>query len=299
MPDPPNFDGMTAVEYSAWKESNPECQACEIGQAVVSATAGAVSTPDNQEVPVIPPTGHPPPHHTIPVSASGTADEAEDATEAGPLDGTQLGPLDGSQLGVEDGRRASEGEMAEESVGTRAATQEAEIPTIHGTLEPDVGADLPGYRITEADCRLDGIYGDHVHANDGTHLDGGIQDDETWQRRWKRVVQTNPKHYSLPKGKVGRKWLTALIREFSGVRERLWNSEKVVVFLRVTLQTTPNVRKAKDNRSRISQRLQFWEQGCYAGLVDDTVAEALSGTSPRARDQETEARAFNGKVLSG
>ena len=213
---------MTAVEYSAGKERNPECQACEISQAVVSATAGAVSTPDNQEVPVIPPTGHPPPHHTIPVSASGTADEAVDATEAGTDNPPDLGGLE-NETGVKNEPiwEKSQGELEEELVGTREATQEDQLPTIHGNLEPDVGADLPGYRITEADCRLDGIYGDHVHANDGTHLDGGIDDDVTWQRRWKQVVQTNPKYYSLPKGKVGRKGLTALIRVFSGVRERL------------------------------------------------------------------------------
>ena len=36
------------------------------------------------------------------------------------------------------------------------------------------GADLSDYPLTEADRRLDSVYGDHCHLNDGTHLDGGI-----------------------------------------------------------------------------------------------------------------------------
>ena len=93
--------------------------------------------------------------------------------------------------------------------------------------------------------------------------------------------------------------MAVLIWQFSGVRERLWNLENVAFFLPVTFQTTPNMRKAKDTRTKILQCLQPWEQGCYAGFVDDTVAEDLSGTLSQASDPETEQRSFNGKILSG
>ena len=49
-----------------------------------------------------------------------------------------------------------------------------------GTLAPDEGADLPGYELTAADRRLDSVYGDHIHSNDGTHLNDGIADDKKW-----------------------------------------------------------------------------------------------------------------------
>ena len=113
-----------------------------------------------------------------------TTDGAEGATEVGTDNPPVLGGLE-SERGVEREciREESQGESEEASVGTRDATQEAETPIIHMNLEPDVGAVLPGYHITEADCCLDGIYGDHVHDNDGIHLDGGIEDDVTWQRR--------------------------------------------------------------------------------------------------------------------
>ena len=65
-------------------------------------------------------------------------------------------------------------------VGTLSATQEEQIRTIHRNLELDVGSNLPGYRITADDCYLDRVYGDHMHANDSTHLDGRIRDEITW-----------------------------------------------------------------------------------------------------------------------
>ena len=46
---------------------------------------------------------------------------------------------------------------------------------------PDVGLDLPGYALKEADCRLGEVYGDHIHDNDGTHLDWEIALDREWQ----------------------------------------------------------------------------------------------------------------------
>ena len=144
-----------------------------------------------QAILVILPTGNPPPHHTILVRASGTADEADRATEAGPDNLLDSGGLE-NKMGVEKESICEESQdnLEEKTLGTWNTMKDEWI----------VGADLPGYRIIEADCCLDGIYGDHVHANDGTHLDGGIKDDATWQRSWKRVVQTNPKNCLIPKG---------------------------------------------------------------------------------------------------
>jgi hypothetical protein len=41
--------------------------------------------------------------------------------------------------------------------------------------------DLPGATISEADLKLMKVYGDYIHQNDGTHLNGGVQDDSVWQ----------------------------------------------------------------------------------------------------------------------
>ena len=43
--------------------------------------------------------------------------------------------------------------------------------------------DLPGYMPTEVNMKLKEVYGNYLHQNDGSHLDGGILDDAIWQER--------------------------------------------------------------------------------------------------------------------
>jgi hypothetical protein len=147
---------------------------------------------------------------------------------------------------------------------------------------------------------LDTVYGDHAHANDGRHLDGGYSDDHKWQSLWQRTVQLAPTRYAVPKGAVGKRFLVILTREFCGVRERHWNSERPLLFAATILQTTPGVRRSRDIRRRLARRMDLWEQGCYVALVDDTEVEIRSRiSSTRPRDEEAQARAFNARVLSG
>ena len=77
VPDPPNIDEMTTVEYLVWRESNPESPACVPEIGIVSATAAEEVTTDPWEELVIPPQGYPPPHPIIPVRAPVTVDKEE------------------------------------------------------------------------------------------------------------------------------------------------------------------------------------------------------------------------------
>ena len=57
-------------------------------------------------------------------------------------------------------------------------------------------------RLTDADRRLCSVYGDTIHQNDGTHLDGGIgvAEDAKWQRFHLRIAACNLPLYDLPNG---------------------------------------------------------------------------------------------------
>jgi len=115
------------------------------------------------------------------------------------------------------------------------------------------------------------------------------------------MTQVMPSHYAMPKGVVGRQFLTILTNKFQAVRvDHTSNLEKTLVFVSVILPKTTGVQMAKDIRTRLQQQIDLWIQGCYATLVNDTEAEALSwiGTSPEPNDQ-THARAFNAQVLLG
>jgi hypothetical protein len=104
----------------------------------------------------------------------------------------------------------------------------------------------------------------------------------------------------VPKGKVGSCFLAKLASEFRGIRARTWNSERPLVYVAVILQTTPGVKRVRDIRRRIEHRMNLWYEGKYTALVGDTKAEVQSrhGSHP-VQDDESKARAFNSKVLSG
>jgi hypothetical protein len=59
-------------------------------------------------------------------------------------------------------------------------------------------ADLADYVVTEADRRLNRVYGEHPHSNVGKHLSGGIERDALWQARWLEVMQLTTMTYSVP-----------------------------------------------------------------------------------------------------
>ena len=110
--------------------------------------------------------------------------------------------------------------------------------------------DEPGYNLTPEDLRLREVYGDWVHGNLGTHLDGGIKDG-----RWRDLAVMPSRHYKAPCSKVGRRCVNALVKELRGVRDRGWNSERFIVFQTVTLQRACHVTEYWDICRRIEKRL--------------------------------------------
>jgi hypothetical protein len=165
----------------------------------------------------------------------------------------------------------------------------------------EVGADLPGFVPSPADVLLDSVYGDHSHNNPGTHLDGGVSDDAVWQSFHARISFLTPHHYSVPSGRIGRKFITKLTAEFHGARLGKWNSERPLTFATVILQTVPDVRRAQDIRARIEKRMSLWDAGQFSTLIADTeaavVANFSEGSTPPSLD--TAHRKFNETVLSG
>jgi len=193
--------------------------------------------------------------------------------------------------------RDEEQPLAQQQPAQQQPAQEpAPIPIV-----TEEGADLPGYTSTEADRLLDTVYGDHPHANDGRHMDGGISDDAAFQRRWKRVAQLPTSHYKVPKGPVGKRFVKILTQELRGVRTRQWNSEKPLLFAAVILQKAEGVTGSGDIRRRLTQRMDLWDQGSYIALVDSTEKEVLGRVGParRTKDEAAEARAFDSMVKSG
>ena len=153
---------------------------------------------------------------------------------------------------------------------TSGPTPAAPPAPVEGAPSPSPG-DLPSYQPTAVDRKLDAVFGDHVHSNPGTHLDGGIADDAVWQAYFGRLVAFHSKLYSLPaRGPVARRFLQLLISLIHGIVDRAHNSEKFLLFPLVVLQRQRGITKACDIKRLLSQRMDAWEAGQFSMLVQET-----------------------------
>lgn len=162
-------------------------------------------------------------------------------------------------------------------------------------------SDLPGTTYTRVDQMMDEIYGDHVHQNDGTHLDGGITDDATWQSYWRQLVVFPSHAYDVPNKSTGRRFVDMVANLLRGIKRRKWNSERLIVFIMVVLQRERGVTSTGAIRKRIETRMEAWKAGKFEMLVQTAVRTNESMLSDRRRDHTDEQRAeiFNQKMLRG
>ena len=152
------------------------------------------------------------------------------------------------------------GEREDKSAGDRAtATQ---LDDGNGTA-----GDVPGYQPTPDNLRLQEVYRDWVHANTGTHLDGGVHDNSAWQAWWSDLAVMPLRRYDAPSGKVGRRFVGSMREEMKGVLDRRWNSERFIVFETMILQRARHVTASKAIRRRIEKRLDALGEGKHAMLV--------------------------------
>ena len=131
--------------------------------------------------------------------------------------------------------------------------------------------DVPGYVPTPEDLRLREVYGNWVHGNPGTHLNGGVANDSAWQAWWRDLAVMPSRRYDAPSGKVGCRFVGMLGTEMQGVRDRRWNLERFIVFQMVILQRARHVTAYHAIRRRIEKRLDAWGASKRAILVEDTL----------------------------
>ena len=129
------------------------------------------------------------------------------------------------------------------------------------------GGDISGYTPTPEDLRLQEVYEDWVHPKPDTRLDGGIGDDEKWQGWWRDLTVMPSRRYDAPSGKVGRRFVVALVGEMRGVRDRLWNSERFIIFQTVILKQSQHGIASQAIRRKIEKRMDAWEAGHHRMLV--------------------------------
>jgi hypothetical protein len=256
-------------------------------------------TPPNppREDPPLPapvPAGGPPPTTTSPPDSSGNDTSDKDAPPSGAEDeaatpvevpGDPVPPLPIPPT--------------EEPADTQAATQLEGIE--EGPEETaDPGADLPGFMPAHVNHLLDAVYGDWPHHNDGSHLDGRVASNSTWQQLAadcrlannplfcpKRKSESTIRHHACSQIPGGESPNLEL-----GAPHRVCCSHPADNTRGKASQGHPEAHDAPDGPVGPGQIL--------FALVDDTETEVQSGhgTHP-VLDEDTLARAFNARVLSG
>ena len=105
------------------------------------------------------------------------------------------------------------------------------------TEEELLGADPRLQQLTGANRRLLGIFGNTIHLNDGTHLNGGIgvDKDKRCQRLHNRIASCSLPLHDLLNSRWAQCFLTTLTNLWVGVIQRCWISERPLVFQAVIL----------------------------------------------------------------
>ena len=114
---------------------------------------------------------------------------------------------------------------------------------------------------------LQGVYGDLLHHNYGSHLDGGVAEDAVWKHRWHQLAMQSSRWYDMCYVAVGRQFTSILATEWQVVQNRSWNYERFLVFAHVVITKTLVVRRARKIRVMISRRVDLWDRGIHMGLV--------------------------------
>ena len=92
------------------------------------------------------------------------------------------------------------------------------------------------------------------------------------------------RRYNAPSGKVGRRFIGALVEELCGVRDRRWNLERFIVFLAVILQRSQHVTASHAIQRRTKKRLDAWEAGHQGMLSEETLCNCAQYLTAARRE---------------
>jgi hypothetical protein len=209
------------------------------------------------------------------LAASAPPAVANPSLPAGPqAAGAAVGMTAGAVLGAV--ARAVVGEGGGSGIGN-AASPLVETPRVNMVqflpwhcTEAKLRAEDPQLqRLTDANRRLCSVYGNTIHQNDDTHLDGGIgvAEDSKWQRLYLRVASGQLLLYNLPNGQWADRFLETLTSLWIGVVERCWNLERPLVFQAVILCRVWGVDRFHDVKPIIWGWLDAWDAGQHVALV--------------------------------
>ena len=98
-----------------------------------------------------------------------------------------------------------------------------------------------------------------------------VTDSSDWAKRWNTAIHFSGSHYSLPRGPVGHRYVTLLTEEIQHLTQKLYSSERLIVFSSVILQRNKMVKKTRDIKDTLERYLSLWCDEKYNILVQEAV----------------------------
>ena len=122
-----------------------------------------------------------------------------------------------------------------------------------------------------------------------------------WTSRWHSVTQLSGRHYDLPRGACGRKYVGQLNDEIRFLTNGTFPSERVLFFSAVILQRDKMVKRRCDVIRTLDRRMDLWSAGRFDSLLQEaTRCDQLFKTHRRPPDQvEHTKRVFTRLMLQG
>ena len=114
----------------------------------------------------------------------------------------------------------------------------------------------------EVDNLMSTAYGEPIH-----HCPVSIV--SHWLVYWNKIIQHSGRHYDLPKGSIGRKYVSRMIDEICHFNSGNFPSERLLVFSSVILQRDKMSTKGPEIRKVIDRRLSLWKEEKYDLLVQE------------------------------
>jgi len=134
------------------------------------------------------------------------------------------------------------------------------------------------------------------------YSDGGSRSSQ-WCQQWSAVIQHQGRHYSLPGGSIGKKYIDLLNEELNYSSAGAFPSERVIVYCSVMLQRDRLVRKGSGIHRLLERRMAMWQNGQFDALLQEATRCDLSlrnSRRPTSDDsQDHLIRVFTKLMLQG
>jgi hypothetical protein len=92
-----------------------------------------------------------------------------------------------------------------------------------------------------------------------------------WVNIWDSVTQLSGRHYVLPRGACGRRYVSLLLDEIRLLTQGTFPSERVLIFGAVILQCNKMVKRHYDVIRTLNRRMDLWSADGFDSLLQEAI----------------------------